>query len=359
MILSRKYKEAMNKITVDEQMKDRILKNINNINNDKEIEFNEHSKSKNTIIVKHKYYRNLGILAACCAIVIYTLNNKYIFDSHTFNRNSAQNTEIAFNESEESNETSKSRERIEVDLKNNEGSLEKAPDTSENSSTVDDRILNNDQINNSSETRNSVDITSNSQSYDGNSEEDNKAEIINENNYSNDNESSQNNSYITEDSNNTEEADTRLLEGEISQYSGDIISEASYIERGRTEEEFKTLDELKKIIDFTIKTPKIKSGSNEIKSIVMDSNKNISIKYENKDYSLIFKIKKEANEENLYKIEPEMEKVMNIDEKSVLLKGNSDLINIASWSEDNIYFEIESICGMKEGEIINIIKNIE
>lgn len=356
MILSRKYKDAMNKITVDEQMKNRILKNINN---DKEIEFNEHSKNKNTIIVKHKYYRNLGIIAACCAIVIYALNNKYIFDSHIVNRNSDQNIEIAFNESEESNETSKSRERIEADLKNNEGSLEKIPHTSENSSIVDNRILNNDQINNSSETRNSDNITPNSQSYDDKSEEDNKTEIMNENNYSNDNEISQNNSYITEDKNNTEEADTSLLEGEISQYSGDVISDASYIERGRTEKKFKTLDELKKSIDFTIKTPKTKSGSNEIKSIIIDLSKNISIKYENKDYSLIFKIKKEVNEENLYNIEPEMEKVMNIDEKSVLLKGNSNLINIASWSEDNINYEIESISGIKEEEVINIIKNIE
>lgn len=258
MILSRKYKDAMNKITVDEQMKNRILKNINN---GKEIEFNEHSKNKNTIIVKHKYYRNLGIVAACCAIVIYTLNNKYIFDSHIVNRNSDQNIEIAFNESEESN--------------------------------------------------------------------------------------------------NTKEAETSPLERKISKYTGDIISEASYIERGRTEEEFKTLDELKKSIDFTIKTPKVESERNEIKSIVMDASENISIEYENKDYSLIFKIEKEFNEENLYKSQYKMEKVMNIDEKSVLLKGNGDLINIASWREDNIYFAIESISGIKEDEIINIIKNIE
>lgn len=287
MILSRKYKDAMNKITVDEQMKNRILKNINN---DKEIEFNEHSKNKNTIIVKHKYYRNLGIVAACCAIVIYTLNNKYIFDSHIVNRNSDQNIEIAFNESEESNETSKSRERIEADLKNNEGSLGEIPDTSENGSIV---------------------------------------------------------------------AETSPLERKISKYTGDIISEAGYIERGSTEEEFKTLDELKKSIDFTIKTPKVESESNEIKSIVMDSSENISIEYENKDYSLIFKIEKESNEENLYNSQYKMEKVMNIDGKPVLLKGNADLINIASWREDNIYFEIESISGIKEEEIINIIKNIE
>ena len=287
MILSRKYKDAMNKITVDEQMKNRILKNINN---DKEIEFNEHSKNKNTIIVKHKYYRNLGIVAACCAIVIYTLNNKYIFDSHIVNRNSDQNIEIAFNESEESSETSKSRERIEADLKNNERSLGEIPDTSENGSIV---------------------------------------------------------------------AETSPLERKISKYTGDIISEAGYIERGSTEEEFKTLDELKKSIDFTIKTPKVESESNEIKSIVMDSSENISIEYENKDYSLIFKIEKESNEENLHNSQYKMEKVMNIDGKPVLLKGNADLINIASWREDNIYFEIESISGIKEEEIINIIKNIE
>lgn len=295
MILSRKYKDAMNKITVDEQMKNRILKNINN---DKEIEFNEHSKNKNTIIVKHKYYRNLGIVAACCAIVIYTLNNKYIFDSHIVNRNSDQNIEIAFNESEDSNETSKSRERIKADLKNNEGSLEKTSNT-------------------------------------------------------------QNDTYKGEESNNTKEDETSPLERKISKYTGDIIPEASYIERGSTEEEFKTLDELKKSIDFTIKTPKVESESNEIKSIVMDSSENISIEYENKDYSLIFKIEKESNEENLYNSQYKMEKVMNIDEKSVLLKGNGDLVNIASWREDNIYFEIESISGIKEEEIINIIKNIE
>ena len=374
MILSKNYKNAMDKITVDEQMKNRILKNITNINdisnmnNKKEIGLQEQLKSKTIKKFKHNYYRNLGILAACCAVVIYTLNNKYIFDFNKFSGNSHQNTEIAFNESQDLSETLKSRERIEEDLKENKGDLENVADTSKSEVSMKNKTLNNDKINNDSDNRKSVNSSLNNELYKADSEGNNNFNGIKENNYSNDksqeidynNENSQNNNVISEENDsNTKEIKINKVETEITQYSGEMASEANEGDERNIRREFKTLDELRKSIDFPIKIPKVQSESNEIKSIIMNSNKSISIEYENKNYSLIFKIEKEISEENLDEAQYEIVKVININENPVLLKGNNNIINTANWREGNIFFEIEAISGVKEEEIINIIKNIE
>lgn len=356
----------MDKITVDDQMKKRILTNI------KETEFEEHLKSKTPKIFKHNYYRNWGILVACCAIIIYTLNNKYIFDLHEFNRNSIQNEEIVFNESQNSNKTSKVRERIEADLEENKVELENATDTSKSSRLIENESLNNNQLKNDSDNNNFVNSnSSNNERYKVNVEGNNNLDISKASNYRNEkdneadynNEQSKNNGII-EEGNNTNINGTKInpVEREITQYSGDMVEEVN--DGGKSiRREFKTIDELKKYIDFTIKTPKVKYESNEIKSIIMDLNRNISIEYENEDYSFIFKIKNEIDEKNLNKSqdksEYEREKVININEKSVLLKGNNNTIEAANWIDGNSSFEIESISDIKEEEIINIIENIE
>lgn len=347
MTLSKKYKDAMNKITVDDQMKNRILKNINN---DKEADSSKYIQIKNTKKIKYNYYRGLGVIAACCAVIIYTLNNKEILNSYNFNRNSVKNTEIAFNKSENSNENTRVRRNIEDNFEKNE------IDTSENSKSLYDESSNSDVINNNSKNSNNTNTISNSQNNDSSSEEESKTKTINKDSYNNEN--SQNNISINEDNNNIKEAKTSSIELEKNRNSQNKISESSYIGMSIWKE-FRTLEELKQSVDFIIKTPKVQSESNEIKSIIMDSNKNISIDYEKKDYSFTFKIQREVNEDNSDSIHVEREKVINIDENSVLLRGNSDVINIASWEEGTTNFQIKSIVGIKEEDMINIIKNIE
>lgn len=326
MILSKSYKNTMDKITVDEAMKKRILNNINN------------KKDKNH---KKKYiprgYRNFGIIAACCAMIIFSTNNKQILRFLNFDENYINKSDITLNESRENdevnntknnNEAEQSRERMEADLKNDSSSK---------------NITNNSKQNFQSSENNPSKVN------------DNNENMVEENNS---NEVEQNDNKIQQ--NNTKENDNKNTEIETAQDNG-ISTMNIYEDKGRVaEKEFKNLDELKNSIDFSIKTPKVENQDVEIKDIKIDSNDRICIDYENKDYILILKIEKKINyKSNFINTQDEAGKLIKVNENDVLLKGNDGLINSASWNKENISYDIELTSGIKEEKIIDIIKNMK
>ena len=159
-----KYKEQMNKICVDNDMKKRIIKKI------KEIEAEE---KKESIYKMHTFYRYGGIMAACCAFVVtynITINRPEIMSEKYVHKNDEQYSVNDENDGDseisEDNYLKKGKNEfgletadkkaefntkyVEIDGKKDgkKDEILKNEYTHDDSSDVSDKKINNEEINN-------------------------------------------------------------------------------------------------------------------------------------------------------------------------------------------------------------------
>lgn len=145
MILSNKYIESMNKITVDDELKKRILKKVS------EAKYEDKNNDNIILINKNKYRkmwtRSAGFVAACCAFVVCTsLNSKFpeLFNKGNVNNNNLEHNNSKVNDSVDSNDISKSQdETIRVNHENNEVKEDNIINTWESSVKENNNYINN------------------------------------------------------------------------------------------------------------------------------------------------------------------------------------------------------------------------
>lgn len=304
MILSKNYKKTMDKITVDDEMKKRILNNIDSIKK-------ENTKDK----LKKRSYRSLGTLAAaaCFSIIVFSVNVKMsLNDKMKMSLN--DNKEISLNQTkDDSNESSNVNGAYADTYENNEKNLEldektleeKTKDnynrTSASNNSISNKVLNNNAINKSSNNTEEESI------------EDKKIEQKTETN-------------IKENSLNNLEPPTM----QAAYDNNHIDSKSKAIQNDETlNTNLKNLEELKSNVDFSIKTPQ-EVIENEV-----------------------------SKEEKINDSKYETEKNININDKIVSLKGNDNLINTANWSEDELSYSINSDEGISEDKAMKIIESVK
>ncbi len=335
MILSKNYKKTMDKITVDDEMKKRILNNIDSIKK-------ENTKDK----LKKRSYRSLGTLAAaaCFSIIVFSVNVKMsLNDKMKMSLN--DNKEISLNQTkDDSNESSNVNGAYADTYENNEKNLEldeknleeKTKDnynrTSASNNSISNEVLNNNATNKSSNNTEEESI------------EDKKIEQKTETN-------------IKENSLNNLEPPTM----QAAYDNNHIDSKSKAIQNDETlNTNLKNLEELKSNVDFSIKTPQEVIENKDIKNINLKENNNILISYENSNVKLDFEVKKEVSkEEKINDSKYETEKNININDKIVSLKGNDNLINTANWSEDELSYSINSDEGISEDKAMKIIESVK
>ncbi|EES48140.1 hypothetical protein FC839_03165 [Clostridium botulinum] len=333
--MSKNYKKTMDKITVDDKMRKRILNNIDSIKQ-------ENTKDK----LKKRSYRSLGTLAAaaCFSIIVFSVNVKMsLNDKMKMSLN--DNKEISLNQTkDDSNESSNVNGAYADTYENNEKNLEldeetleeKTKDnynrTSAGNNSISNNVLNNNATNKSSNNTEEESI------------EDKKIEQKTETN-------------IKENSLNNLEQPTM----QVAYDNNYIDSKSKAIQNDETlNTNLKNLEELKSNVDFSIKTPQEVIENKDIKNINLKENNNILISYENSNVKLDFEVKKEVSkEEKINDSKYETEKNININDKIVSLKGNDNLINTANWNEDDLSYSINSEAGISEDKAMKIIESVK
>ncbi|MBY6810917.1 hypothetical protein [Clostridium botulinum] len=328
--MSKNYKKTMDKITVDDEMKKRILNNIDSIKQ-------ENTKDK----LKKRSYRSLGTLAAaaCFSIIVFSVNVKMsLNDKMKMSLN--DNKEISLNQTkDDSNESSNVNGAYADTYENNEKNLELEEKTKDNynrasagNNSISNNVLNNNATNKSSNNTEEESI------------EDKKIEQKTETN-------------IKENSLNNLEPPTM----QATYDNNHIDSKSKAIQNDETlNTNLKNLEELKSNVDFSIKTPQEVIENKDIKNINLKENNNILISYENSNVKLDFEVKKEVSkEEKINDSKYETEKNININDKIVSLKGNDNLINTANWSEDELSYSINSDEGISEDKAMKIIESVK
>lgn len=122
-------------------------------------------------------------------------------------------------------------------------------------------------------------------------------------------------------------------------------------------ERFDTIDEAQKALKFKITVPKELLGKYNIKYINTISRDLFQICYVNKQNDIIFRMGQGAydisGDYNNYKIN----NTVNINGINVKVKGDDNLIKVAVWSVNNMSYSISLNDGMKQDDIINIVKS--
>lgn len=122
-------------------------------------------------------------------------------------------------------------------------------------------------------------------------------------------------------------------------------------------EGFDTIDEAQKALKFKVTVPKELLGKYNIKYINTISRNLFQICYANKKNDILFRMAQGtedvSGDYNNYKTNS----IVNIDGNKVKLKGDDKLIKVAVWSVKNMSYSISVNDGMKQDDIIKIIKS--
>ena len=123
-------------------------------------------------------------------------------------------------------------------------------------------------------------------------------------------------------------------------------------------EGFDTIDKAQKVLKFKVTVPKELLGKYNIKYINTISRNLFQICYISKQSDILFRmgqgIEDISGDYNNYKTN----NIVNINGSNVKLKGDDNLIKVATWSINNMSYSISVNNGMKQDDIIKIIKSI-
>ncbi|WP_252244481.1 MULTISPECIES: hypothetical protein [unclassified Clostridium] len=330
--MSKNYKKTMDKITVDDEMRKRILNNIDSIKQ-------ENTKDK----FKKKSYRSLGTLAAaaCFSIIVFSVNVKMsLNDKMKMSLN--DNKEISFNQTKDnSNESSNVNDTDADTYENNEKNLELGEETSSEKTkdNYNKTSASNNSISNNVSNNNAINKSSNNTKKEIHQEKKNEQKTE---------------TNIKEDSLNNSESPTMQVV-----YDNNYTdSKSKVVENAETLN--KNLEELQSNVGFSIKTPQEVIENKDIKNINLKENNKILISYENSDVKLDFEVKKEVSKEDkINDSKYKTEKNISINDKIVSLKGNDNLINTANWSDDDLSYSINSNDGISEDKAMKIIESVK
>ncbi|GAA0076934.1 hypothetical protein UT300005_13120 [Clostridium sp. CTA-5] len=331
--MSKKYKDVMNKIIMDEDMKNRILSNVNDMNGKEEkVEVKR---------ISSRLFNNIAMYAACFAIILCGITNNSFMkflkfgESNLQQMNVSQNTDLTErteNSEEVKNDNLESRERKENGKEN------------VNSTNIDSSLIKDDGDNQ----------TKQSDVNEGVNQEGNQSKLPSDNERFNQKGTNpQNNLVDNENIKNTpySSPETKKQTNASGQLVRTILDERN----------FESLEELKKSIDFELGIPKKLPPNFKIGTISYIGNSVVSITYSNKsdNNSINFRTSKKdkdiSGDYNQYKLE----KTINFDEINISLSGDKNLINLAKWNKDNISYSILTENGLGEDEILDMVKSID
>ena len=370
MILSKKYTESMNKITVDDNLKKRILEKVAQVSKE-EKENNNISIIKNSKVDK-MWTKSMGLVAACCAFVICTsLNTKFpeLFNKGNMNSNNENvendNLETAHSSiSEENNKTEINSDSEDTNINNqallnDDNSIVKDEDVYLNNVGKENkRESNNTHINDNRQVAGSEKSTS-TQTYEKTNTENNDGmDYIKSDNYKNEGI----NVDYEEDSSYNNETSAVTSNQQSENSSKDNVAETSCY--GDEEKDYMVLSdritrEMPGNIQDDFKIPEALSNDNEyeISYTLLISYDVMEVGYKDKECgngTLTISSKKNNNEDKSYS-SSETVKTSNGD--AVLKVSKDGKEKYADWKFDDKYYSLHSEGITDSEEIISIIES--
>jgi AAA ATPase containing von Willebrand factor type A (vWA) domain len=342
MILSKKYKEELDKIVMNDEMKKRILSNV--LKNNIEV--------KSTIPVNKKNVRlkrNMQLVAACFTVAVcLSVYKNYPEFFKIENNNLKQNQEIEKSIDKDSNLENEKESEIYGD--------------NEDNTTNNDSIKNNEPINSAGKNEeNSNNNSSENKGDDKNkkSVEDIQKEQVIDN--SNSGIAAKTNPEIQ--TNNEKAADNNLKvtatnQDENANKENDELGNTPMVTNGYFSRDYKTLEEAEKAVNFKINPVKVLPQGFNINNINVISNEIIQINYSSGEKDFSFRAGKQienlSGDYNEYKIN----KSFKVNDVNINLKGNKDkIINLVTWEKGGISYSISSRNGVEEETLLNMIKS--
>ena len=374
MILSKKYKEEINKIVMNDDMKKRILQNVLTTNeNDNSA---EKSMKVKTIIPKVKKFnnlkRNMQMVAACFAMVL--------------SLSVAKNYPMLFKHAPddlEQKETAKSQDDENNDLKtsdDNEFVYNKDIKEISNDNHKADQAL--DQNNNYNNNDDYVKEESNTSSKIGQEEKDkdnvqwnSSSEVEKSKTSQNNNDKAIENSNISsktkpeEDINKKENKNPTSIEQKTTpedikqnripgnDIDNSVLGTSVTAKKAvNYSQEYKTLDEAEKVLNLKVNQLKTLPKGFEMESISVIVNEIIQVKYNDGSNNITFRAGKGidniSGDYNVYQVK-NTAKVNGI---NVNLEGNkSKEYNLAVWEKEGISYSISAENGIDEKTILEMI----
>ncbi|ABR34851.1 hypothetical protein [Clostridium beijerinckii] len=379
MILSNKYKEELNKIVMNDDMKKRILQNVlaeNKKDNNEEKEI----KVKTTMpkVKKYNAKRNMQMAAACGAILICLsvaksypmlfkhpsndLEQNEVEENHEDKNNdlkSSDDSELVYNNDSKEASDNDHKEDIAVD-QNNTNNNKSDNNYNNGSSHV------NKNINNASKA--AQEGKDNLQSNSGSEEKKRQTSGDNDNkSIENSNTSSKTNhkdDINNKESKNPTSTDQKASPEDVKEnkISGDntddsVSSTPVAMDKDVSySQEYKTLDEAEKALNLKVSQLKTLPTGFKVESVSVISNELIQVDYNNGNSNMIFRAGKSTDnisgDYNTYHVKTTV-KVNGID---VTLQGNkNEEYNLATWKKDDMSYSISTEDGINEKTMLDMI----
>lgn len=361
MILSKKYKEELDKIVMNEEMKKRILHNVLNGNiEDKNI---KPQMRKHTLL-----RRNMQIVAACFTVVIclsvvksypqlFKHENENLQKEEISKDIDDKNKDLQNIEESESDDNNKDTKTYNRDSKD-DNDLKEHPIinqyTSDNEKYKESESTKHNKNNNLNDNENSSKIEPEAKSS-GNLASDSstspKSELPANANVEQIN---------TVGSDNIQKDTTKKQDGVTVNNSNENEQENSQLSScGYFIKEYKTLEKAESAAKLKINPVKALPKGFNMDNICVISNQIIQITYiNNRQDTITFRAGKDidniSGDYNIY----EVKNVYKINGIDANLEGNKNkVVKLVNWKKDNISYSISSTNGIDEEVVLNMIKS--
>lgn len=345
MILSKKYKEELDKIVMNDEMKKRILSNV--LNNKIEIKSTIPVNKKNV-----KIKRNMQLVAACFTVAVcLSVVKNYPEFFKIENNNLKQNQEIDKSIDKDSNLGNVKESEIYGD--------------NEDNTTNNDSIKNNEPINSAgkNEETNKKNNSAENKDDDNNGKSAESVPKKQGKDNSNINSGMAPKTSPEIQNNNEKAADNNLMvaaknQDENVNKENDDSGNSPMVSSVYFTKDYKTLEEAEKTVGFKINPVKVLPQGFNMNNINVISDEIIQIKYSIGEKDISFRAGKEieniSGDYNEYKFN----KSFKLNDVNINLKGNKDkIINLATWEKGDISYSISSTNGIEEETMLNMIKS--
>jgi len=371
--LSKKYKEEINKIAMNDDMKKRILQNVL-IANENDNGSEKNMKVKTTVQKVKKFNnirRNMQMVAACFAMVLclsvaknYPMLFKYtpndLEQKETEKSNDDENNDLKTGDDNEFVYSNDSKE-----ISNDNHKEDQALDQNKNNDNDNGYVKVNPNISSKIEQeekeKDNTQLSSSSEVEKSQTSQNNDKAIENSNISS---KTKPEEDINHKENKNLPSTEPKTTSGDImkNKMSGnDTDNSISVTSVGPEKalnysQEYKTLDEAEKALNLKVNPLKALPKGFKMESISVISNEVIQVEYNDGNNNIVFRAGKDtyniSGDYNVYKVK-NTTKVNGI---NVNLEGNkSEEYNLAVWEKDGISYSISAKNGIDEKTILDMI----
>ncbi|WP_079439433.1 hypothetical protein [Clostridium chromiireducens] len=375
MILNKKYKEEIDKIVMNDEMKKRILKNVL-VANENDNNAEKSLKIKTTKPKINKYYnfkKNMQMVAACGAIVLclsvvknYPMllkpapndleQKETVKSNDDENNNLKTNNDNNYVNNKDSKEISNNNNKEDQTVGKNNSNYNNGDSYVKRESSDSSKIRQEEKDKDNLQSNSSIEAekSQTSQNNDNKSIED--SNILSKTNPEGDINKKENKNPTSTES---KTKDQDIMQNRIPENNEDNSVLGTSVAAEKVEnyrQEYKTLDEAEKALNLKVSPLKTLSKGFKMGNISVISNEIIQVDYNDGNNNIIFRAGKGidniSGDYNVYQVND----TLKVNGLNVNLEGNkSEEYNLATWEKDGISYSISAENSIDEKTILGMI----